>query len=127
MILDSNIIIYAARPEYAFLREFIIKNSPSVSDVSYVEVLGYHRLTESDKEQFELFFTATTMLPLSTAVLKQAAKIRQLRKITLGDALIAGTALVHNLTLVTRNEKDFRWITGLSILNPFDNEQITAV
>ena len=123
MILDSNIIIYAARPEYGFLREFIIKTSPSVSDVSYVEVLGYHRLTESDKEQFEQFFAAATMLPLSTAVLKQAAKIRQLRKITLGDALIAGTALTHNLTLVTRNEKDFRWITGLSVLNPFEDKE----
>ncbi len=121
MILDSNIIIYAARPEYAFLRELIIENSPSVSAVSYVEVLGYHQLTEPDQKQFELFFAAATMLPISTAVLKQAAKVRQLQKISLGDALIAGTALTHKLTLVTRNEKDFRWITGLSLLNPFES------
>jgi predicted nucleic acid-binding protein len=29
---------------------------------------------------------------------------------SLGDALVAGTALVHRLTLVTRNVEDFHWI-----------------
>ena len=36
----------------------------------------------------------------------------------LGDALIAATAPVHGLTLVTRNVKDFRWIDGLDLLDP---------
>jgi predicted nucleic acid-binding protein len=39
---------------------------------------------------------------------------------SLGDALVAGTALVHEQTLVTRNVEDFHWIQGLSLLNPFD-------
>ena len=42
-----------------------------------------------------------------------------LRKMTLGDALVAGTALAHGLNLVTRNADDFKWIAGLSVLNPF--------
>jgi predicted nucleic acid-binding protein len=41
---------------------------------------------------------------------------------SLGDALVAGTALVHELTLVTRNIEDFRWIQGLTLVNPFDEE-----
>jgi hypothetical protein len=41
---------------------------------------------------------------------------------SLGDALVAGTALAHGLTLVTRNVEDFQWIQGLSLLNPFDVE-----
>ncbi len=41
---------------------------------------------------------------------------------SLGDALVAGTALGHGLTLVTRNVKDFQWIQGLSLFNPFDEE-----
>jgi toxin FitB len=40
---------------------------------------------------------------------------------SLGDALVAGTALVHELTLITRNVDDFSRIEGLSILNPFQN------
>ena len=34
-------------------------------------------------------------------------------------ALVAGTALEHCLTLVRRNTKDFDWIAGLPILDPF--------
>jgi predicted nucleic acid-binding protein len=43
---------------------------------------------------------------------------------SLGDALVAGTALVHELTLVTRNVDDFQWIQGLSLLNPFRSDTI---
>jgi len=39
---------------------------------------------------------------------------------TLGDAIIAGTALAYRLTLMTRNTDDFRWIAELKLLNPFD-------
>lgn len=35
------------------------------------------------------------------------------------DSLIASTALVHNLILITDNTKDFNGIDGLHILNPF--------
>ena len=39
---------------------------------------------------------------------------------SLGDALIAATALDHELTFATRNTKDFDWIPNLSLINPFD-------
>ena len=58
----------------------------------------------------------------SQAVLDQAVVLRQQRKMSLGDALVAGTALAHGLTLVTRNVEDFQWIRGLSLLNPFESE-----
>ncbi len=41
MLIDSNIIIYAARPEYSQLRQFIAEHGPFVSAVSYVEVLSF--------------------------------------------------------------------------------------
>jgi toxin FitB len=66
MLLDSNIIIYAARPEHAELRRFIAEHSPAVSAVSYVEVLGYHKLTEADRVALEAFFAASTVLPITS-------------------------------------------------------------
>jgi predicted nucleic acid-binding protein len=45
---------------------------------------------------------------------------RRVRKIKLGDSLVAGTAIVYDLTLVTRNVDDFLGIDGLRILNPFE-------
>jgi predicted nucleic acid-binding protein len=120
MLVDSNILIYAAQPGYAQLRRFIADHAPAVSAVSYVEVLGYHQLDDEDRQYLEEFFRLAQVLPLSQAVLDQAVALRQQRKMSLGDALVAGTALVHGLPLVTRNVGDFQWIQGLSLLNPFD-------
>ncbi len=122
MLVDSNILIYAAQPAHAPLRHFIAAHAPAVSAVSYVEVLGYHQLDDQDRQYFEAIFRLARVFPLSQAVLDQAVALRQQRKMSLGDALIAGTALIHGLTLVTRNVEDFHWIQGLSLLNPFEDE-----
>ncbi|MGI0479960.1 type II toxin-antitoxin system VapC family toxin [Geminocystis sp. CENA526] len=121
MLLDSNIIIYAAQIENEFLREFIAKNCPYISALSYVEVLGYHQLTDEDKTYFEEFFNASQILPISQAVIDQAVRLKQIKRMSLGDAIIAGTALTYDLTIVTRNVDDFSWITQLKLLNPFDS------
>lgn len=120
MLLDSNVIIYASQPEHAALRELIAEQSPCVSTISYVEVLGYYDLTLEERNFFEQFFQSANVLAISDPVLVEAVKLRQLRKMTLGDSLIAATTLVHGLTLVTRNQKDFEWIPNLSSLNPVD-------
>jgi predicted nucleic acid-binding protein len=90
-----------------------------VSAVSYVEVLGYHRLTETERRYFEAFFAEARVLPLSKPVIDEAVRLRQAKKIKLGDSLVAGTALLHDLTLVTRNVDDFNGIDSLRVLNPF--------
>ena len=123
MILDSNIIIYSAEPEGEFLAEFIEQNAPFVSRISKVEVLGFHRITETQKQFFVAFFVAAKVLDVTETVVDEAVRLRQARKMSLGDAIIAATALVHNLTLVTRNTDDFKNIEGLRLLNPFSDEQ----
>jgi len=120
MLLDSNIIIYASQPENALLRQFIGEHDIVVSAVSYVEVLGYHRLTEEYRLYFEEFFSVVEVLPISNAVLDRAVTLRQMRRMTLGDAIIAATALVYGRTLVTRNIGDFLWIAELTLINPFE-------
>jgi toxin FitB len=120
MLVDSNIIIYAAKPEYSAIRQFIAEHAPAVSAISYVEVLGYHKLDHHERTVLEAFFATAPLIALSQAVLDHAVKLRQVRKMSLGDALVSSTALVHDLTLVTRNIDDFKWIAGLKLLNPFE-------
>jgi predicted nucleic acid-binding protein len=40
------------------------------------------------------------------------------------DAIIAATALVHDLSLVTRNEEDFKDIPGLRLVKPFSSSSV---
>jgi predicted nucleic acid-binding protein len=121
MLIDSNIIIYAARPEHAELREFVASQAPAVSAISYVEMLGYHELSEAEASLFRQFFDAASALPIDQDVLDQAVRLRQLRRMTLGDALVAATALAHHLPLVTHNVADFSWIDGLILIDPLDS------
>ncbi|MEH2280247.1 MAG: type II toxin-antitoxin system VapC family toxin [Nostoc sp.] len=123
MLLDSNIIIYSAQPENAPLRELIAEYAPAVSALSYLEVLGYHLLKEEQRQYFEEFFQVVQVLPISEDVLNQAVILRQQKRMTLGDAIIAGTALVYGLTLITRNTDDFRWITQVRLWNPFESDK----
>lgn len=120
MLLDSNIIIYAMQPNNAWLRDFVAEHAPTVSAISYLETLGYHRLSEVERQLLEEFFAVSLVLPISQPVLERAVLLRQRRRMTLGDAIVAGTALANDLILVTRNVEDFQWIEDLQLLNPFD-------
>lgn len=65
MLLDSNIIIYAAEPQYDAVRKFIAKHKPSVSAVSKVEVLGYHQLNIEHRQKLERIFQLLPVLAIS--------------------------------------------------------------
>jgi len=119
MLLDSNIIIYAAEPNYRAVREFISKHNSVVSIISKVEVLGYHKLSSENTQRLEKIFQLLPIIAISDVVIDMAISLRQKRKMSLGDALIAGTALSHDLPIVTANVKDYIWIDDLKVINPF--------
>jgi toxin FitB len=124
MLLDSNIIIYSAKREYAELRRFMAENAYSVSAISIIEVLGYHLLGDKQRQYLIEFFKAANILRISDSVVTEAVKLRQIRRMSLGDAIVAGTALDHRLALATRNIGDFSWIQSLSLINPLESPQL---
>ena len=121
MLIDSNIVIYASQPQYLVLRLFLDSVRRSISIVSYIEALGYHRLTADAEDYITDLFRGSQILPLTNTIAQQAVALRQQRRMGLGDAIIAASAITHNLTLVTHNTEDFRWIAGLELLDPLIN------
>lgn len=65
---------------------------------------------------------AGRILPVDTAVALQSAKLSVPDPRPIRDGLIAATALVHGMTVVTRNEDDFM-PTGAKILNPWSSKR----
>jgi toxin FitB len=118
-LLDSNILIYAAQPENEFLDKWLEARGTIVSAISITEVLGYEGITSEDERLFEAMFVQLRIYPVSELILRQAAALRRRRRLKLGDAIIAATALESGSELVTRNEQDFRGIEGLCVINPF--------
>jgi toxin FitB len=57
-------------------------------------------------------------IPVDTAIAERGGRVRGLAGVRLRDALIAATALEHNLTLVTRNLWGYKGIDGLNAMAP---------
>ena len=123
MLLDSNIIIYAVENDNPELLDLVHDSESSTSIVSYVEVLGYLGLTEENKQTFERIFATIRIFPLNLAIADRAVALRQQRRMGLGDSIIAATALLHNQTLLTHNTRDFRWIEGLDLQDPMEEQE----
>ena len=120
MLADSNLVIYAASQKHPKLMDWFAKNKPAVSAISLVEVIGYHKLQEKDKYFLEAFFAELIVHYPNPEIFQTAVELRQQRALSLGDALIAATAIYHGLTLATHNIKDFEWIQSLEVDDPLE-------
>ncbi len=67
----------------------------------------------------EEFVSLAAVIPLDKAAEKKTIELRRkYRKLKLGDAIIAATAILNKLTLITNNTKDFVYIKDLRIIDP---------
>ncbi len=122
-LLDSNTIIdYIAElhPEKArqWLNQ-IIDEEINASIISKIEVLSYDPDKDDNYPVLVDFFEVAKVFELSADISNKTIQIRQKQKIKLPDAIIAATALVNNFELVSRNTKDFRNISGLRVIDPY--------
>jgi predicted nucleic acid-binding protein len=122
-LLDTNTVIYLSNgslPEKAldFLR-VEVKNGVSLSVISEIELLGWNAPTENEALITESFVLGSSIIQLTRSVVLKTIEIKKKRKMKLPDAVIAATALVHDLTLISRNDSDFKKIEHLKYLNPF--------
>ncbi|NYZ69127.1 type II toxin-antitoxin system VapC family toxin [Endozoicomonas sp. SM1973] len=61
------------------------------------------------------------ILPVDTLVAQRCARLHVPNPKSERDAMIAATAFVHGMTVVTRNVKDFE-LTGVDLHNPFNSQ-----
>ncbi|MCL2502233.1 MAG: type II toxin-antitoxin system VapC family toxin [Bacteroidales bacterium] len=95
----------------------IIDTEINLSVINKMELLGFSKI-ESELVDFVNY---ASILPISDEVVEKTIEIRKIHRIKLPDAIIAATAIVHNMTVVTHNVFDFKNIDGLMILNLWDS------
>lgn len=119
-LIDTNCIIDAqmnAIPRKGMLfLEQILNDEFIISFVSYIEFLGYKNISKDS----ETFISFANVLEINKEIIDSCINIRRRHSIKLPDAIIAATALVYNLIIVSRNTKDFLNIEGLTTINPYD-------
>ena len=97
----------------------IIDDTPNISVITKIEVLRFNTSADIYKV-LEDFISESVVLNLNDFVVEKTISICKAHRIKLPDAVIAATALVQGFTLITRNIIDFKNISGLELLNPWD-------
>lgn len=118
MIVDSNLLIYIQKGTSAKLNEWFATTIPQISAISKIEVLVFRQITPDLIAEYEALLRVLIVHPIDDAIIDQAITLRQSKRMSLGDAIIAATALVHSVPLATANTVDFNGIPGLAVVNP---------
>jgi len=120
VLLDSNIVIYGTDPGDTVVRRFVSARITYVSIVTVIETLGYRGITPPQEAATRLLLDSMGEFGVTDEVADLAIALRQSRKISLADSVIAATALVYTLPVATRNTKDFSWVGGLVLIDPYN-------
>lgn len=100
----------------SFMAE-VIDQTPTISVITEIEALSWITPDISKEKIIQEFIKDANVLALTPAVVAQCVKIRRSKKIKTPDAIIASTAIVHSLILIT-SDGDFNNIKGLKIMDP---------
>jgi len=134
-LIDTNVMSEIRRRNQAHpsVRDWAARQWRGNLHLSVVTILeaqlGGLSLRRRDSAQGDVFLSwvrddlvtgfAERILPLSTEIALACAALHVPNRRPERDAWIAATALVHGLTVVTRNTRDFEG-TGVRLLNPWE-------
>ena len=119
-LIDTNVVIDFSHGIFSEnSKKFVaavLNKEPIISAITKIELLSFSIVPS----QIESFVRYASIIVVNDSIIEKTIEIRKLYRIKLPDAIIAATALVHNLALLTRNVNDFRRIEFLNIINPHD-------
>ena len=123
-LIDTNAIIdywgQKLPSEGMIFMDTIIDVIPKISIITKIEVLGFNAPDQHYK-LLTSFMDDATIFDLTNEVVDASIAIRKNHKTKLPDAIIAATALVYNLVLISRNTSDFKNIKGLTFIDPHNS------
>ncbi len=124
-LIDTTVLVphFAGDPTAATILQRLESDGIAVSILAYLEAYQgviEHPEPSAIRVEFDAFFRAVPVLPVSLAVARRCAQLRALLKRQgksprrrAFDLVIAATALEHGLELVTHNTRDYRDIPDL--------------
>jgi predicted nucleic acid-binding protein len=137
LLLDTNVISELRKvrdgrtnPRFIAWAKTLDWSDLYLSVITLYELeLGVGRLEQYDRIQGKILRTwlgqsvlkrfQSRILPVNEAIATRSAELQIPRTRQVEDTLIAATAYVHNMTVVTRNIDDFK-DAGVRIINPWE-------
>lgn len=116
VVFDTNIFIYAGQGRLELAKLDGVE--ACYASVTFIETLGFHDITSVEQRKLTQILEAYRMIDLTEPIIQLAISLRQDKSMSLGDSIVAATAIREGNTLWTANTEDFSHIEGLNIFNP---------
>lgn len=121
-LIDTNAIIeflggVLPQSGSAWIQSIVNDEDFSISVINQIELLSFNG-TSDEMTILTDFTNYSNIIGLTEDVVNKTIELRQKNRIKLPDAIIAATALLNHLIVITRNVSDFNQITGLEVINP---------
>jgi predicted nucleic acid-binding protein len=114
VLVDTDVLIEVLRGREAKLLERWADLAGSAVPVAYSPVTAaeiWHGVREGEEETVEGLLAAMICIPIDAKIGREAGgylrRYRKSHSVELGDALIAATAVLHEMQLWTRNRKHY--------------------
>lgn len=123
ILCDTNILIefYKNNPQMTDVLREIGQADLAISAVTEAE-LYFGALNKAELQKIKRHLSLLQRFPLDTVVSNTFLELMETyslsHKLSIPDALIAATALTHDVALFTLNVKDFRFIPELNLYSP---------
>ncbi len=119
-LIDTNAVIdYLGNRLPSLGTDFmntVIDSIPIISVITQIELLGFNAPNEEYTTLTD-FVSDSRIIELNNSIVEMTIFLRKQHRIKLPDAIIAATALVYDLSIISRNVSDFS-IENLRIINP---------
>jgi predicted nucleic acid-binding protein len=120
LLIDTDILIDHFRGFRAFV---VPKRRVAYSVVTRCELFARR---SSDEDGIKAVLEAMTEILVDRRIAESAGRLRRSTHMRTPDALIAATALANDLSLMTRNIRDFSAVDGLDIVEPSQSSVLTG-
>lgn len=121
LLVDTNVLIDYSKGKNQLLGEYLVSKEwqLAVNPVIVAEFVNDKQLINQEKKKkAKEFIDLFSNIDLDKIIgFKTGELIRTNQVNYLGDALIAATCLIRKMALLTRNQKHFKNVKGLKLLN----------
>lgn len=125
-LIDTNILIYhtkGSQHTIAFITDLINRHAFNISILTKIEFLGWDKHTSDGYEKCKRLLDRATIYSLDDTIADKTIELKRKLNIKLADAIMAATAILNNLKLLTRNVDDFKVIDEIEVTNLFESDK----
>jgi predicted nucleic acid-binding protein len=115
ILVDTNIILYLLDGSDTLV-EILQGKDIYLSFITELELIGYKENTIKREDQIAELLNECSIISMNNLIKERYVEIRKKHHLKLADAIIAATAIVFDMPIITA-DKQFKTVDGLKLIS----------